>query len=300
MRTMIDSAERPPASGTPGNPTERPLVIAGYLPGGDVFRVWTDDDWAYARANADWLLPIAVASPSMDGNARAMETVADALARGFVHGDSVALDVEANMAPALAASGAHQHWVEGVHNAGFNPIVYTSEEAVPQLGGWQAPWTWWVARWDNQPPTESDISYAHLVQYASPTTNPALAVDLSVVRDDTLALHATSSPVPAPEPAPAPVHALNAPVCAAVNSPDGRGYWLVAADGGVFAFGDALAFPDPIPAEKLNRPVVAAFCTLKGDGLTLVGADGGVFTLGAAPYFGSIPALHIAPAAPEV
>jgi len=32
---------------------------------------------------------------------------------------------------------------------------------------------------------------------------------------------------------------LNAPVVSIALTPDGKGYWLVAADGGVFAFGDA-------------------------------------------------------------
>ena len=35
-------------------------------------------------------------------------------------------------------------------------------------------------------------------------------------------------------------HPLNAPVVGLSRTPDGKGYWLVAADGGVFAFGDAL------------------------------------------------------------
>ena len=37
----------------------------------------------------------------------------------------------------------------------------------------------------------------------------------------------------------APVPALRAPVVAIAATPDGGGYWLVAADGGVFSFGSA-------------------------------------------------------------
>ena len=33
---------------------------------------------------------------------------------------------------------------------------------------------------------------------------------------------------------------LHAPVVSAVATPSGEGYWLVAADGGVFCFGDAV------------------------------------------------------------
>jgi hypothetical protein len=33
--------------------------------------------------------------------------------------------------------------------------------------------------------------------------------------------------------------ALSAPIVAIVAAPDGKGYWLVAKDGGVFSFGSA-------------------------------------------------------------
>jgi hypothetical protein len=32
---------------------------------------------------------------------------------------------------------------------------------------------------------------------------------------------------------------LNQPIVGMAGSPDGKGYWLAAADGGIFAFGDA-------------------------------------------------------------
>ena len=39
---------------------------------------------------------------------------------------------------------------------------------------------------------------------------------------------------------------LNAPIVGIVAAPDGKGYWLVAKDGGVFAFGSA-RFYDSLP-----------------------------------------------------
>jgi hypothetical protein len=33
---------------------------------------------------------------------------------------------------------------------------------------------------------------------------------------------------------------LNGPVAGMASAPDGNGYWLVGADGGVFSFGDAV------------------------------------------------------------
>jgi len=39
-------------------------------------------------------------------------------------------------------------------------------------------------------------------------------------------------------------------------TPDGGGYWLVAQDGGIFAFGDA-GFDGSTGAIHLNQPIVA-------------------------------------------
>jgi len=38
-------------------------------------------------------------------------------------------------------------------------------------------------------------------------------------------------------------------------TPDGKGYWLVASDGGIFSFGDA-GFFGSTGAIHLNRPIV--------------------------------------------
>jgi hypothetical protein len=38
-------------------------------------------------------------------------------------------------------------------------------------------------------------------------------------------------------------------------TPTGKGYWLVASDGGIFAFGDAV-FLGSTGAMKLNKPIV--------------------------------------------
>jgi hypothetical protein len=49
---------------------------------------------------------------------------------------------------------------------------------------------------------------------------------------------------------------LNQPVVGMSPTPSGRGYWLVAADGGVFAFGDA-PYLGSTGAIRLNQPIVA-------------------------------------------
>ena len=46
---------------------------------------------------------------------------------------------------------------------------------------------------------------------------------------------------------------------------DGNGYWLVASDGGIFAFGDA-SFKGSMGAKKLNEPIVGMTPTRDGGG----------------------------------
>jgi hypothetical protein len=81
--------------------------------------------------------------------------------------------------------------------------------------------------------------------------------------------------------------ALRAPIVAITATPDGGGYWLVAADGGVFSFGDAKFFGST-GGIVLNQPVVGMAATSDGGGYWLVAADGGVFTFGDAPFDGSM------------
>jgi hypothetical protein len=64
------------------------------------------------------------------------------------------------------------------------------------------------------------------------------------------------------------------------------GYRLVAADGGVFAFGDAGYFGST-GDRVLNRPIVASAATPSGKGYWLFASDGGVFAFGDAGFFGS-------------
>jgi hypothetical protein len=76
------------------------------------------------------------------------------------------------------------------------------------------------------------------------------------------------------------------PAVGMVRTPDGGGYWLVAADGGVFAFGDA-RFLGSAGGTRLAAPVVGMTVTPDGGGYWLVAADGGVFSFGDARFLGS-------------
>jgi hypothetical protein len=73
-------------------------------------------------------------------------------------------------------------------------------------------------------------------------------------------------------------------------TPDGRGYWLVASDGGIFAFGDA-GFYGSMGGAALSRPVVGMAATPDGRGYWLVASDGGIFAFGDAGFYGSTGSL---------
>ena len=75
-------------------------------------------------------------------------------------------------------------------------------------------------------------------------------------------------------------------------SPAGLGYWLVAADGGIFNYGDA-GFYGSTGGLKLNKPIVGMVPTPDGKGYWLVASDGGVFNYGDAGFFGSASTLKL-------
>jgi ribosomal protein L24E len=67
----------------------------------------------------------------------------------------------------------------------------------------------------------------------------------------------------------------------------GNGYWLVASDGGIFAFGDA-GFHGSMGGAPLNQPIVGMAATRDGNGYWLVASDGGIFAFGDAGFHGSM------------
>ncbi len=86
---------------------------------------------------------------------------------------------------------------------------------------------------------------------------------------------------------------LAAPAVGIASTPDGQGYWLVAADGGVFAFGTA-TFAGSMGGRRLAAPIVGISSTPDGRGYWLVASDGGLFAFGDAGFYGSMGGVVLA------
>ena len=127
-------------------------------------------------------------------------------------------------------------------------------------------------------PTNGNVKASFAV--GNPDTHfPApAAADGLVIAPSSDQLHAFAGPAGLPGP---PTPAPTAP-----------GYWLTAADGGIFTFGDA-TFWGSAGALPLTRPVVGMAATPDRRGYWLVASDGGVFTYGDAGFYGSTGALHL-------
>jgi hypothetical protein len=85
---------------------------------------------------------------------------------------------------------------------------------------------------------------------------------------------------------------LAQPVVGMAATRTGRGYWLVASDGGIFSFGDA-AFHGSTGAIRLNQPIVGMTSTPTGNGYWFVASDGGIFSFGDASFHGSTGAIRL-------
>ena len=93
-----------------------------------------------------------------------------------------------------------------------------------------------------------------------------------------LGLHPAGSGLP---------NSLDAPIVGMVPSSDGGGYFMVASDGGVFAFGDA-RFAGSCPGiGGCSGAAVAVMPDATGNGYWLVTQTGQVYTFGDAPYYGA-------------
>lgn len=251
-------------------------VAAGYV--GDAppaARKWSLNDWRRAAAlpHVSWLLPIGVYGPGRNPVADARQHSGDAILVSIVCGfgpvssNAVALDVEENV-----AQGAVEYvkaWQTEINRLGFHPVIYTSassgylfEEFVDV----------WLAQWTNAPHA---IPGAVATQYASPISDPSLEVDLSTVVDSLplWEVHAANGGHPMPP-----------QYVEIIADPKGRGYWVAAANGGVFSYG--VPFYGSQYGKPLAAPITSAAAAPDGAGYWLLGGDGGVFAFGSARYLG--------------
>jgi len=84
-------------------------------------------------------------------------------------------------------------------------------------------------------------------------------------------------------------NSLNAPIVGMVPTSTGQGYFMVASDGGVFAFGDA-RFEGSCPGiGGCAGAAVAVMPDNTGKGYWLVTSTGGVYAFGDAPFYGASP-----------
>lgn len=171
-----------------------------------------------------------------------------------------------------------------IRQTGRRPTIYCSRIGSPGYG-----WSWVVTALEalGIKPAQVDFGIAdytgqpHLVpgsaftQYANPTYTGA-NYDLSL----------TNGVWPNDPPA----GMLNAPASGIVASSSGKGYAIVAEDGGVFCFGD-FPFHGSLPEYKIQpaKPIVGMAAPPNEPYYWLVGADGGVFALppGVAPFYGA-------------
>jgi hypothetical protein len=82
------------------------------------------------------------------------------------------------------------------------------------------------------------------------------------------------------------------PVTGMASTPDGGGYWIADAHGGVETRGDAVNFGS-MAGVALDAPITHIVSTPDGLGYWLVAADGGTFSFGDALFYGSMGGQHL-------
>ncbi|KJE75549.1 hypothetical protein [Ferrimicrobium acidiphilum] len=96
-------------------------------------------------------------------------------------------------------------------------------------------------------------------------------------------------------------HPLNAPIVGIQSTPDGKGYWMVGADGGVFNFGNAAfyvsTYSDGLSGLIGSHPLVSAVVgmvpTANGQGYWLVTKTGFICDFGSANFLGDSSSLGL-------
>ena len=130
------------------------------------------------------------------------------------------------------------------------------------------------------------LSTAIIADYNGPTSDVVMSWSSELPYFSSTSPGGNSTPTDTPAPYGSVTQPLAKPIVGMASTPDGKGYWLVAADGGIFTFGDA-GFHGSTGNINLNKPIVGMASTPDGQGYWLVASDGGIFTFGDATFYGS-------------
>lgn len=182
-----------------------------------------------------------------------------------------------NLTPAAAAN-----WADTEIRGGRRPTIYCDVADEPAVAAELAAWElafgdqvdWWAADWTGVP---------HLVPGSVATQWESSAGYDTSLTDGVWPAPAASAPVP-----PSGTPGLSVEIVGMDSTPEGQGYWLVSAGGGVFNFGNAGHYGS-LAGKTLDAPIVAIRSTPSGKGYWLTATDGGVFAFGDAKFDGSIP-----------
>ena len=79
----------------------------------------------------------------------------------------------------------------------------------------------------------------------------------------------------------------------AVSTIDGKGYWILTANGNVYNYGDAASLGGPTSSAGGLNPATAIFSTATGGGYWVALANGAVFNFGDAPNDGGMSGTHL-------
>lgn len=169
-------------------------IAAGYLASPGIHSPWPVSDWQRATTTAKSLLPIVgcwppFGQPTADvaNEMVAWLGVAGALGWKIGPGSAIMLDVEEEIAndAVLYVTG----WRTQVRNYGYTDVVYCSGSTAHLFNGGPV----WPAEWNNVPHLADGPNVVG-TQWASPTSDPQLQVDVSQVVDSLVVW--TQSPAP--------------------------------------------------------------------------------------------------------
>jgi subtilisin family serine protease len=139
--------------------------------------------------------------------------------------------------------------------------------------------------------TNPGLSAAQVASRLMSTADPITGTGTDFVSGEVNVSRAVGSPQVAPLAA-APGAASSSATLPVRSGPTGKGYWLVASDGGIFSYGTA-TFNGSTGGIVLNRPIVGVAATPSGKGYWLVASDGGIFAFGDAAFYGSTGSLAL-------